>query len=54
MGYMTADFARLQNRKFNVYSYDDKERKDAEERARQLEEHRVRMANAKKKKSKKV
>ena len=41
MGYMTQDFAKKQTRTFNVY-FDDKMKKDAEERKRQQIEHEVR------------
>lgn len=53
MGYMTKEFAALQTRTFNVYC-NDKEEADKAERARQLQEHKNRVANASKKKSKKV
>lgn len=52
-GYMTEEFARQQTRKFNVY-INDKEEADKQERARQLEEHKIRVANAKKKSKKGV
>lgn len=53
MAYITKDFAATQTRKFTVYC-DDKEKADREERARQLQEHRNRVANAEKKKFKRV
>lgn len=43
--YMTDDFAKLQTRRFGVY-YIDKQQLD--ERARQQQEHLVRVANKKK------
>lgn len=51
--YMTKDFAKTQVRKFNAYPISvmaEPDKDDAIERQRQQEEHRVREANAKKRK----
>ena len=51
--YMTKDFAKTQGRKFNAYPIGvmaEPDKDDAAERQRQQEEHRVREANAKKRK----